>query len=140
MLATILSIGSIRWPPDKLAALHSYLAFLLEVLDELHVDLPKLPNDPNLVTREFLAGRLSLDDRAEACTAWWTKLDELGALREFRDRNILLARVAICLLAPKIDESTNPAEHLSWFFEVLEFLGYSLDGPIKLMRARFSKA
>ena len=132
------TIGSIIWPSDAASAVRLYLSFLVAVLDVLEIRFEHFLNDPLLLTKRFLLGEISEEERADAAAEWWAYLDENKAIQEFRERRALMARLAICLLSIKEKDSIELGENLSWFFEVLGFLGVNLDAPIDLMENYFS--
>ncbi len=132
------SIGSIIWPNDSTAAIHLYLGFQVKVLDALNINFRSFMNDPLALTKEYLKGDLSNEELDAAAAAWWSYLDKTGSVQNFVDRNALMARLAICLLSVKEKDVPELGEHLSWFLEVLGFLGTDLDEAIKIMETYFN--
>lgn len=65
------------------------------------------------------------------------KIDEKGAVRAFQDRDVLMARLAICLLSNDEDDIAVLGDNLSWFFEVLGFLKVEPMKPIEMMKEYF---
>lgn len=54
-------------------------------------------------------------------------------MREFKDREVLIARLAICLLSNDEDDISVLGDNLSWFFEVLGFLRVDMKKPVEMM-------
>jgi len=131
------SIGKIVWPMAEEEAIRHYLDFLLLVLSKSQISFAGYFNDPQQTTMKYLNGDLSEHDREKLLDAWWSYLDERKLVRNFHDANALHARLAISLLSVKSKDAPKLGEHLSWFFETLEFLGIDLDVPIALMQKFF---
>lgn len=131
------TIGSIQWPKDTSSAIHLYLNFLLLVLETLKIDFSGYNTDPVQITKLFLDDLTSEDERRHALEAWWDYIDSQGAIREFQDKNILMGRLAICLLSVTEKDVNQLGEHLSWFLEVLGFLGADTKKAIQMMIVYF---
>ncbi|WP_334188075.1 hypothetical protein [Noviherbaspirillum sp.] len=134
------SIGSIIWPADGAAAIRLYLGFLVQVLTVLKINFHGRINDPLKLTKDYLERRLSDEERNAASAAWWSYLDSQGAIRDLQNQDALMARLAICLLSVREKDVPELGENLSWFFEVLGFLGMDLDKPIDMMCAYFKSS
>ena len=52
---------------------------------------------------------------------------------------ILMARLAICLLPVKEDSALSLGDDLSWFIEVLGFMGTDIDSAIDIMIEHFNQ-
>lgn len=133
------AIGSIKWPEDNSSALRLYLEFLMLVSQNLGIDYFGHPNDPVRITRQFLDGELPEEERAKAAAVWWDYVDSREAIRNFKDRDILMARLAICFLTINEKDGERLGENLSWFIEVLGFLGEDVDTAINLMETYFNQ-
>jgi hypothetical protein len=136
----MVNIASIIWPDDRNAAVKLYLGFLVKVIVSLNItfDVPNAPtNDPLSLVKGYLKGLVSEEERNAASLAWWSYLDSNGAIRDLQDKNALIARLAICLLSAKEEDTPELGEHLSWFLEVLGFLGMDTCIPINMMASYF---
>lgn len=131
------TIGSIQWPKNSSSAIRWYLRYLLQVLDALKINFSEYPNDPIHITTLFLKDMSSEEERRHATKMWWNYIDNLEALREFQDKDILMGRLAICLLTVSEKNIDQLGENLSWFLEVLGFLGKDVDKAIAMMEVYF---
>lgn len=130
------SIGSIAWPPNPRDSAQLFLRYMLRVLEELSISFSPPSNDPMSIVTGVLAERLSEGDRLRALAYWWNVVDARG-IRNFEDKNALLARLAVCLLSSDEAEVSNFGEQLSWFLEVLGFFGADVDRAISIMEKHF---
>lgn len=133
------AIGSIAWPSDARDSIHLLQRFMLEVVERLGIAFDPLANDPRVIVRGILSGELGSAERRSALAYWWSIVDEKG-IRDLQSRDALVARLAICLLSPSEDEAWNLSEQLSWFIEVLGFLGADVDNAIDAMEKHFNFA
>jgi hypothetical protein len=133
------SIGSIVWPESVDESVRSLLLYMTRVVEKLGVSFDSPNYDPLATVKELLAGRLSEDDRRVALAHWWKVVDERG-IRNFESREALLGRLAVCLLSPSKEEKWSLSDQLSWFLEVLGFLGADVDGAIVAMEEHFDFA
>lgn len=133
-----MNIGAIDWPSDSKAAIELYLNFLIKVIKANDIQFPNTFQDPIGITSGYLEGRISEEEYRKSANEWWTFIDSNGQIREFSNRDALVARVAICLLSVTSEDAQELSEHLSWFFELLESLGIDLDLPIEMMCEHFS--
>ena len=60
------------------------------------------------------------------------KIDEKGAIRELKSREILIAWLAICLLSNDGDDISILGDELSWFFRCWFFWG-DMKKPVEMM-------
>ncbi len=132
-----MNIGNIVWPKDARAASTHYLTFVLQVVDKLEIVFPSTRADPRVVARRYLRGEISDEAFTAERDPWWDALDgpQLG---NFRDPEALLARLALCLLGAKPDEAPQLGDRLSWFFEVLGFMGKDLREPEEMRKRYFA--
>jgi len=79
---------------------------------------------------------MSDDDVRTALDYWWSQVDEHG-VRNFEKREALIARLAIYLLSSSQQESRDLGDQLSWFMEVLGFLGMDVGKSIDIMEKYF---
>jgi hypothetical protein len=127
------NVGAIIRPSDNREALKQQIGFLVKVLDALDIKFSDCENDPLRLAEDYVDGRIPIEAcRAEAAV-WWEKIDETGAIRLFQDRDVLLARLAICLLSNDENDTSVMGDNLSWFFEVLGFLKVDMTMPISMM-------
>ena len=127
------NIGSIVRPAEKSDALKHQLGFLIKVLETLDIKFSDCENDPLQLVKKYIDGEVSIEKCKVEASGWWAKIDEKGAIREFKDREVLIARLAICLLSNDEDDISILGDNLSWFFEVLGFLGVDMKKPVGMM-------
>lgn len=132
----IKSIGSISWPKDAGESVRLLLLYMSNVVWHLGISFGTSAFDPMTIVKRFLAGEHVEEDRRAALAHWWSIVDKEG-IRDLQGRGVLIARLAICLLSPSPNESWDFGEQLSWFLEVLGFLGADIDGAIDAMEAHF---
>ena len=128
-----MNIGSIKWPSERRSAINLYLGFLIEVVETLGLKFSSSGPAPLATAKDYISGALSEKEYRVAANLWWGYLDGKDAVRDFQSEDALTARIAICLLSVTLDEKEELGEHLSWFFEMLEQLGFTLDKPIEMM-------
>ncbi|MBC8954572.1 hypothetical protein [Xenorhabdus sp. PB62.4] len=131
------SIGLIKWPEDSKSCVQLYLDFLLKVTDMLNITFEGCENDPIHITREYLKDNKTEDEREAALSFWWNYVDSNDGIRNFKDKPLVMARLAICFLSIKEKDIPEIGEHLSWFIEVLGFLGLNLSNVIVFMGEYF---
>jgi hypothetical protein len=127
------NIGSIIRPTEKSDALKHQLGFFIDVLEMLDIKFSDCENDPLQLAKKYINGKVSIEECKVEASGWWAKIDEKGAVREFKDREVLIARLAICLLSNDEDNISILGDNLSWFFEVLGFLGVDMKKPVGMM-------
>jgi len=130
------TIGSIVWPNNVSDAVGLLLRFMLTVIGQLGISFESSIYDPAAVVGGLLSGRLSQDDRRAALAHWWKVVDEKG-IRDLHSADVLIARLAICLLSPSDEEAWSLSDQLSWFLEVLGLLGADVDKAIAVMEESF---
>lgn len=119
-----MNIGDIRWPADSREASAYYLRFALDVVEGLGVDFPSQCPEPKSIARAYAENALPEDEYRASVEPWWTYLESEGLIRATRDQRALIARLAICLLSANDGERERLGEHLSWFIQVVGFLGF----------------
>jgi hypothetical protein len=132
-----MNIDSISWPDDADVACKFYLGFLIDVVGGMEFRFPDFAPDPLETAKAYVEGKVSQEEYRSQAALWWEHLDSTGAIREMRDPSALAARLAICLLSATADQAAQLGEHLSWFLEVLGFLGIDLAEPIRKMEGYF---
>lgn len=130
------SIGSIAWPKSANESLRSLLLYMMRVVGRLGISFGSSAHDPLSTVKGLLAGELSEDDRRVALAHWWKAVDERG-LRNFESGEAVVARLAVCLLYPSKENVSGQDDQLSWFLEVLGFLGADVDEAIAVMEEHF---
>ena len=133
-----MSIGAIDWPSNSKKAIELYLNFLMNVIRDNNIQFPEKFQDPIEISTKYINGKLSVQEYRDSANKWWEYIDLSGQIRELSNKDALIARVAICLLSVTDEDVDELGEHLSWFFEVLENLGISLDEPIEQMYQHFT--
>jgi hypothetical protein len=132
-----MNIGSIIWPQDAWTACKLYLDFSLQVVSKLGIVFPSTRPDPRVVARQYMDGEISEEEYRAEAVAWWDTLKATGQITKFQDPAVLLMRMAICLLSVTPDEAPRLGDHLSWFLELLEFMGKDLRDPHAMMARHF---
>ena len=133
------TIGSIAWPNNASDAVRLLLRFMVKVIEQLGISFNSPIYDPVVVVGGLLSGRLSQDDRRLALAHWWKIVDEKG-IRDLHTADVLVARLAVCLLSPSDDEAWSLSDQLSWFLEVLGLLGADVDKAVSIMEENFDFA
>ncbi|QNH78395.1 hypothetical protein GGD92_09130 [Pseudomonas protegens] len=131
------NVGSIVRTADSCAALKHQIGFLIQVLEALDIKFSDCEQDPLLLAKAYVAGDIPIEQCKAQASVWWAKIDEKGAVRAFQDRDVLMARLAICLLSNDEDDISVLGDNLSWFFEVLGFLNVEPMKPIEMMKEYF---
>lgn len=131
------NIGSIVRAADNCTALKHQIGFLIKVLDELGFKFSDCENDPLRLARAYVAGEIPIEQCKAQVAGWWAKIDEKEAIRPFHDREVLMARLAICLLSNDEDDVSVMGDNLSWFLEVLGFLNVEPSKPFEMMKEYF---
>lgn len=132
-----MSISRIIWDSSPAEAVRSYIVFQLKVLATLGINLPKTPNDPIALSHRWLSGQVTRHEFLSARDEWWDIIDARGWIQEFRVKDAALARLSLCLLAVSEDDAQKLGDHLSWFLEVLGFLGADTQKAVMLMKQEF---
>jgi len=110
---------------------------MIKVLSSLEIEYAGWERNPVHFVEGYIAGRCTSEQcRAEAI-AWWSYIDSRGESRELRDPQVLMARLAICLLSIDEDKVGSLGESLSWFIEVLGFMGKNTRTAITIMAEHF---
>lgn len=130
-------ISNINWPNNSEDRVALYLRFMLLVIDDLDINFPEELGDPVGIAKSFLLGDVSRKFYDDSSATYWRYIETKDALREFSDKKILLARLAISLLSANKDVE-EMGEKLSWFFEVLDYLGLDSDKALNTMRQHFT--
>ncbi|MDR6856293.1 hypothetical protein [Variovorax guangxiensis] len=112
------------------------LLYMLKVIEQLGISFGSPSCDPIFIVKGLLVEKCSEADRRSALTHWWSIVDERG-VRDFQGRDVLVARLAVCLLSPNEESTSEFGEQLSWFLEVLGFLGEDVDKAINVIEQHF---
>ena len=132
-----MNIGDIAWPEDPKAACRLYLEFDILVIEKLGIKFPEALPSPLRTAKSYVAGEVTEEDYGAQNVLWWRHVDATGGTQEFRDIATLTARLAICLLSATTDRANSLGDDLSWFFEVLGFMGFDLNEPFQMMTTHF---
>lgn len=127
------SINSIVRPTDDIDAFKHQLGFFVSVLEALGISFPDGENNPLQLIKDYIEDSIPVEKLTANAPAWWSIIDTPAAVRDFRERNVLMARLAICLLYYDETNSSELGDNLSWFFEVLEFLEVDTKIPNDMM-------
>jgi hypothetical protein len=111
---------------------------MLSVVEGMEISFEDLLPNPAVLLKGLVDGESSDEERIAAIEALWKKVDAVG-VRDFRGREVLLCRLGICLLSEN-ENSSSYAENLSWFLEVLGFMGLNVRLAIDLMPQHFNYA
>jgi len=109
---------------------------MTKVVADIGVSFGSAAYDPMSIVKGLLAGSLFEADRRSALTHWWNAVDGQG-IRNLEHKDALTARLAVCLLTPNEGNASDLGEQLSWFLEVLGFLGVDVDKAIEVMERHF---
>lgn len=131
------TIASIVWPEQPKEALNLYRGFLLHVIDELGIKFAGELHNPIQTVHDAMNGSLSEGDQLAEVSYWWGVVDSSGDIREFNDRDVLRARLAISLVSIRERDIFELGENLSWCLEILGFLGEDESKIIDMMKAYF---
>ncbi|POA46547.1 hypothetical protein C1893_19580 [Pseudomonas sp. MPR-ANC1] len=123
--------GIIRSNNSSIARKHQ-LTFFLKVLHALNIKFANCKHDPMHLAQEYIDGKITTKILKAESSIWWAKIDEHEAIRNFRERKNLMARLALCLLMSEREDVSELGDDLSWFLEVLGFLGAGMK-PTELM-------
>jgi hypothetical protein len=116
--------GLIEWPADPQEACAHYLEFAIATVDALGIEFSGARVDPRLVARQYVERTMSEDEYRSERAWWWDRVDAAGGIRDLSDRETQHARLALCLLGATPDQASQLGDKLSWFLEVLGFLGF----------------
>jgi hypothetical protein len=130
------SIGLISWPKDADDAVRLLLRYMSNVVVRLGISFGASVFDPLPIIGRIQSGKHVDEERRAALVHWWNVVDREG-IRNLQDKDVLNARLAICLLSPSQEEYLSLGEQLSWFLEVLGFLGADVDEAIDAMEEHF---
>ena len=132
-------IGSIVWPESACDSVRLLRMYMLAIVEQLPLTLGSRSADPEPIVEGLLDGKVSEKDRQSALAGWWKIVEERG-IQNFKSSEALIGRLAICLLSPSEDQPSELGEQLSWFLEVLGFLGQDVDKAIEVMGRHFEFA
>lgn len=132
-----MNIDSIIWPTDKEEAIRLYLDYLLKVINAAQLGFSPDRVNPISTAKEYMSGAISETEYKNAAKVWWDYLDATSSVRDLHNHDALMARIAIALLSVGADEADNLGEHLSWFLELMQFLGVDLTMPLSFLTEHF---
>jgi hypothetical protein len=132
-------IASIIWPAHARDRVRLLWLYMLAVIEQLSIPFWSHSPDPRVTVKGLLDGTLSEEDRRSALSIWWQIVDEEG-IQNFGSRDAVVARLAVCLLSPSEEHSSELGVQLSWFLEVLGLLGEDVEKAIELMERHFDFA
>ena len=129
-------ISQIKWPQNRDEKVKLYLSFMVKSVEKLNIKFPDKLADPIYIAHEFLGNNIQEKDYSRYADEYWNYIDTRNAVQEFKERDVLAARLGICLLSANrnLDEVSYG---LAWFFEVLDYLKINLEPHRKLMREHF---
>lgn len=109
---------------------------MVKVVELLGISFDESPYEPVSIVKKGISGELSDEDGRAALAYWWSIVDQCG-VRNFESKMVLTARLAICLLSSSQQEAWGLGDQLSWFLEVLGFIGADVDKAIDVMEKHF---
>ncbi|WP_157903140.1 hypothetical protein [Cupriavidus malaysiensis] len=130
------SIGSIAWPDNADESRRLLSTYMVKVVGQLGISFGNHPCKPASIVKGLISGRLSDENRRAALASWWAIAEEHG-VRNFEDKEALIARLAICLLSSAQQGPWNLGDQLSWFLEVIGLIGADVDKAIDTMEEHF---
>jgi hypothetical protein len=134
-----MNLGEIEWAKDPIEATKQYLSLVVEVIEWTGLEFEGAEPQPLAIAKAYVAGAMEPIEYAAFAGPWWDYLERTDQLREFGNREAVKARLALCLLTVRPEESVRLEDHLSWFFQFLQKLGFSLDVPRAMMEQRFGQ-
>ena len=126
-------ICNIIWPKSDEEITKLLLSYMVKVVKPLDIAFPSEIKNPLEIAQLFLSGELSVKDYRSALELCWKYIGERDAIRNFEDKNILLARLGICLLSTN-NNLQEAGDKLAWFFEVLDYLKVDTDVIVDWIR------
>lgn len=126
----------IAWPENSEESRRLLSTYMVKVVGQLGISFGNHPCEPVSIVMGLLSGGLSDDNGRAALASWWAVVDEHG-VRNFEDKEALIARLAICLLSSTQQGPWNLGDQLSWFLEVIGFIGADVDKAIDTMKEHF---
>lgn len=130
------SISSIAWPKSASEAVHLFRRYMATVL-EGEVTFKSGDDELLRIAKRVVLNEVADDERRAELSEFWGVIDSFG-IRDLSDRSVLRARLGICLLYPTESNVSELGEQLSWFIEVLGFLGCSAERAVVIMNSHFS--
>ncbi|MEQ9874097.1 hypothetical protein ABRP91_09600 [Pectobacterium brasiliense] len=127
------TIGSIIFPSDSKDATRLYLGFLIKTLHTLDIHFSGYGSDPLALAEKYVTGGITCEQCKAESLDWWRYIDSQDAVQAFHDRDVLMARLAICLLSFDENDASDLSESLSWFIEVIGFMEADVDKAIEIM-------
>ena len=119
--------GRIVWPSDEWNAVKLLLGFQIKIFNEFNILIAnqKILN-PVVIAKKYINSEISENEYKSKLYAWWDYIDENKAMSDFEKKDILEARLAICLLSVTKNDVNELDEHLSWFLQVLQKYGLDM--------------
>lgn len=130
------SIGYIAWPGESCDSVQLLLLYMLRVIERLGINFNGMNFDPLDITMRRVSGEDVSEVRKKAIEYWWGFIDERG-VRDFQNKDLVMGRLAICLLAPDAEKNWSFGDQVSWFIEVIGLLGLDSRVAVELMRVHF---
>lgn len=129
-------ISAISWPSERGNAVKELQCYMLTIVDELGIDFGTSTDSPIALVNRLINGSSTESERQTALAHWWGLIDEKG-IRDFSGKDVLIARLAVSLSSPTAGDALDLGEQLSWFLELLGFLGLDVDKAIDVMQVHF---
>ncbi len=119
--------GRIVWPSDAWSAVQLFIGFQIKIFNEFHILITnKKILNPVVIARKYVNSEITENEYKSNLYAWWDFIDENKAISDFKKKDILEARLAICLLSATKNNVNELDEHLSWFLQVLQCYGLDI--------------
>ena len=123
-------ISLVQWPADPEATAKLVVSCLLSAMRRLDAQLG-VPVDESLeLASRFVRGEATDLEVENVRASLWDFIHSRNGLVNFQDRDLLLARLALCLLPPGDTDRANLEEKLAFFLEVLQRLKLPIDGAL----------
>lgn len=133
-----ISNDEILWPTNERNAIQLYLSFLLKIVEGSRVKYLNEKNDPIGISKRYLNGDDVEFERELAVQNWWNFIDSNGLIRDFHTPEAVLARLALCFLAPSEGDIGDLSENISFSFGLLASLGADME-KLKIIRNEYFK-
>lgn len=133
-----MNTNSIKWPQNDKEAIFHFLNFQLMILREFELNFSNYPSDPIKIVEDYLNENIEQERYENSAGEWWDYLDKNEKSRDFQSNEALMTRLALCLLSVKREDVLKLNEHVSWFLEVLGFMGLDMKKVLKMYIEYFS--
>ena len=115
-------ISLVQWPADPDAAARLLVSCILSAVEPLDVELGAESGDVLELARRYVRGEADAAEVQRVRTSLWGYIRSRDGVANFQDRDLLLARLALCVLPPVATDAPTLEEGLEFLLEVLRRL------------------